>query len=74
MEGIVGVLELRGRDVVERLVNAPAIEPVDVGEPRPLDVLDGAPGSLDQCGTSDFSGVLSSRVMTSRACLRREAS
>jgi hypothetical protein len=39
-------LELDRWHVVERLVDPPVVEPVDVVERRPFDVLDVAPGSL----------------------------
>jgi hypothetical protein len=39
-------LELDWRHVVERLVNSSIVEPVDVVERRPIDVLDVAPWSL----------------------------
>ena len=39
-------LELDRRHAVERLVNSLIVEPVDVVERRPFDMLDVAPGSL----------------------------
>ena len=46
------LFELGWRHVVQCLVNSPVIEPVDVGERRPFDVLDVAPGSatMNQLG------------------------
>lgn len=38
--------ELDGRHVVERLVDSAVVEPADVVERRPFDVLDVAPGPL----------------------------
>ena len=46
MGAIVVSLELDRRHVVERLVDASVVEPVDVVKRRPLDVLDVAPGFL----------------------------
>jgi len=51
------------RHVVERLVDSLAIEPVDVVQCRPFDVLDAAPGSLaiDQFGLVEAGERISER-------------
>ena len=58
-------LELGWRHVVERLVDPAFVEPVDVGERRPLDVLDVAPGSLavNQLGLVEAVEALGERVV-----------
>ena len=62
-------LELERRHVVERLVDAPVVEPADVVECCPFDVLDVAPRSLavDQLALVEAVEALGERVVVAVA-------